>query len=120
MDTPTPENFLTIESRDDAVVARFSCPLILGGQIAEDVTKRMTSLIAELGARPLLMDLANVRSLNSLMLGKLVQINNAAKAAGTRLLLFNVATNVRKILEVTRLDMLLSLHEDEQTALKSK
>jgi anti-anti-sigma factor len=111
MDLPTADRFLAIELRDDAVVASFTTPLILGGQIADIVTERLTLLLSEAAPRPLTLDFANVRGLNSLMLGKLVQLNNAAKRAGTRLIIVNAAANVRKILEVTRLDTLLCVVE---------
>src|SRR5262245_54214143 len=118
MELPTPEGFLNIESRDDVVIARFSTQVILGGQIAEAVSERLASLLRESDRRRVVVDFANVRSLTSLMLGKLVHLNNVAGSLKTKLVLYNIAPNVRKTLEVTRLDQLLSIKEDEASALE--
>ena len=120
MEMPKSDSFLQVEMRDEAAVARFTCPVILGGQIADTFGEKLNAILPELGQRHLMVDFANVRSVTSLMLGKLVQLNNAASAMGTRLVLFNISPSVRKIVEVTRLDMLLTLHEDEASALASR
>ena len=91
MESQTPDALLNIEMRQEVAVARFAYPLILGGQIAEAVAEKLTSLLPELGQKRLLVDFANVRSVTSLMLGKLIQLHNAANAIGTRLVLFNAA-----------------------------
>ncbi len=119
MDLQTPESFLNIESRDDAVIARFACQIMLGGQIAVAVSEKLMSLLPELGQRRLLVDFGNVRSLTSLMLGKLVQLNNTAQSVGTRMIIFNMTPNVRKTVEVTRLDLILTILDDEAAAVNA-
>jgi anti-sigma B factor antagonist len=113
-----PDENLVVERRPDAVVARFTREVVLSGQEADAATTRLTALLAEAGRRPLLIDFSNVRSLTSLMLGKLVALNRAAAAAGARLALFSLTSDVRAILEVTRLDQLLGLYGGESEALQ--
>jgi anti-sigma B factor antagonist len=109
---------LAVERRPDAVVARFTREVVLSGPQADAAAERLTALLAEVGRRPLLIDFSNVRSLSSLMLGKLVGLRRVADAARARLGLFNLSPDVREILEVTRLHLLLSLYGDESDALQ--
>jgi anti-sigma B factor antagonist len=110
---------LQVERRGDAVVARFTREVILSGSQAEEAAAVLMALMAELGRRPLLVDFGKVRSLTSLMLGKLIGLNRAAESAGARLAIFNLRPDVRDILEVTRLNLVLSIYNDEPDALLS-
>jgi anti-anti-sigma factor len=110
---------LGVERRVDAVVARFTREVILSGPQAEEAYTVLTGLMAELRRRPLLVDFGNVRSLTSLMLGKLIGLNRAAASAGARLALFNLRPDVRGILEVSRLNLILALYNDEPDALQT-
>jgi anti-sigma B factor antagonist len=108
---------LELETREDAVIARFTRPVSLCGQVAEAAAEQLKSLLTETGRRRLLIDFGNIESLTSFMLGKFVALNRAAESAGKRMALFNVTPYVRQILEVSRLILLLSLFEDESAAL---
>jgi anti-sigma B factor antagonist len=113
-----PDGGLGIEWRGNAVVARFTHEVVLSGKEAEAAAERLKALLAEVDQRPLLIDFSKVRSLSSLMLGKLVELGRAADAARARLGLFNLSPDVREILEVTRLNLLLCLYSDESDALQ--
>ncbi len=116
MNSQQPEADLAIERRDGAVVARFTREVVLTGHQAEAIAGRLTALLTEPGTR-LLLDFGNVRSLSSLMLGKLIVLNRTAEAVGGRLALFDLRPDVREILALTRLNLLLHLYGDEQEAL---
>jgi anti-anti-sigma factor len=118
MDLQPPEGCLKVEPRDEGVVARFTAPVVLSGQVAEAASAQLTSLVPELGPRRLLVDFENVRSLTSLMLGELVRLHRVVDAAGGRLALFNLSPSLRGILEVTRLNRILSLYDNESDALR--
>jgi anti-sigma B factor antagonist len=118
MDLQPPDCCLEVEPRGDVLVARFTRPVVLSGRAAEAAAERLASLLPELGRRRLLVDFGNVRSLTSLMLGKLVRLNREAEVAGGRLALFNLSPDVREIIEVTRLNLILSLYDDESGALR--
>ena len=68
---------------------------------------------------PLLVDFGNVQSLSSSMLGKLIELNRAAKSAGARMSLFNLRPDVREIMEVTKLNRILRLYRDESDAVET-
>jgi anti-sigma B factor antagonist len=109
---------LEVERRGDVVVARFPGEVILSGSDAEAAAERLTALLAEAGLQRLAVDFGNVRSLSSLMLGKLVGLNRAAVLVGVRLALFNLRPDVRELLELTRLNLLVGLYGDEAAALR--
>jgi anti-anti-sigma factor len=118
MELQQPDSGLTVELRGKVAVARFTREVVLSGRAAEAATERLTALLAEPGRRQLLVDFGNVRSLSSLMLGKLVRLSRTAETAGVQLALFNVQPVVREILEVTGLHRIVSLYGSESEALQ--
>lgn len=100
-------------------VALFGNEVILSGPDAEAVGGRLAALLAEPGRQRLLLDFANVRSLSSIMLGKLISLNRAATSAGGRLALCNLRPDIAEILEVTRLTQILLVYRDKEEALQS-
>jgi anti-sigma B factor antagonist len=119
MEQQDPNRSLAIETVGDVTVARFSREVVLSGRQAEAVAAQLTALLAEPGRSRLLLDFANVWSLSSLMLGKLVMLSRAAESAGGRLALCNLRPDVGEIFELTRLTQILSVYPGEQEALKS-
>jgi anti-anti-sigma factor len=108
---------LEVESRQGADVARFAREVVLSGSPAEAAGEQLMALVSQPGRR-LLVDFGNVKSLSSLMLGKLLRLNRAAQEGGGRLALFNLRPDVREILEVTGLNRILALYASEQEALQ--
>ena len=109
---------LETETREDAIIARFPRPVSLCAEVAEAVAAGLASLLSEPGRRRLLVDFGNVQSLTSFMLGQLVKLNRTAEANGRRLALFNLPPYIRQIVEVARLNLILSLYDDESAALR--
>ena len=118
MELQPPDICLEVEPRSDVIVARFTREVVLSGQVAESAAERLQSLLPDLGHRRLLVDFGNVASLTSLMLVKLIRLNQATEAAGGRLALFNVPPIIRDIFDVTRLNLILLLYDDESAALR--
>jgi anti-anti-sigma factor len=118
MEPQQPDRILAADRRVDETVARFTREVVLSGRHAEAAGTELQALLAESGARPLLVDFGNVRGLTSIMLGKLIALNRAAESNGGRLGLFNLAPDVRAILDVTRLNLILRLYDDETDALQ--
>lgn len=108
---------LEAEMRKDAIIARFARQVSLCGQVAEDAAERLKSLLTETSRKRLLVDFGNVESLTSFMLGQLVMLNRTAVAGGKQLALFNLSPYVRQTIEVARLNLLLSIYDDEAAAL---
>src|SRR5947207_979164 len=119
MEPQQTDGYLEVERRGDTVIARFLREVVLGGVEAEVAAEQLTALLAEPGQRRLLIDFGNVRSLSSLMLSNLIVLHRAAGSAGMRLALFNLRPDVRGIMEITRLNLVPSLYDDEAAALQS-
>lgn len=109
---------LEVETREDALIARFTRQVSLCAEVAEAASERLASLLSKPGRQRLLVDFENVQSLTSFMLGQLVKLHRTAEAAGRRFALFNLSHYVRQTLEVARLDTLLTLYDDESAALR--
>ena len=119
MEQRVPNSDLNIELVGGVAVARFAPELILSGAQAEAVGAELDARLAEPGGQRMLLDFANVRSLSSLMLAKLVALNRAAASAGGRLALCNLRPEIHEILEVTRLTQILFIYRAEPEALQS-
>lgn len=117
MDELTADSIMNMETRDNMTIARFSSHIILGGKIAEAIAEKLIAFLRETEQSILLLDCANVRSVTSLMLGKLIHLNNVADTRGKKFLLCNVSASVLKIMEVTKLDRLLTICPSEIDAL---
>ncbi|HZV03796.1 MAG TPA: STAS domain-containing protein [Gemmataceae bacterium] len=118
MNLQSSDDFLEVQTREDAVIARFTRQMSLAGEVVEEVAERFISLLADSGQQRLLVDFGNVDSLSSFMLGQLVKLNRTAEAAGKKFGLFNLRTHIREILDVSRLNLILSLYQDEADALR--
>lgn len=68
----------------------------------------------------IILDLSRVAFLPSMSLGSLVQLSQACKANGRRLVLAGLQPFVRDLLAVTRLNRLFEIHDDVSTLLAGK
>jgi anti-sigma B factor antagonist len=62
-----------------------------------------------LGGCHLMLDFTHVERINSVELGTLITLHKSLKAAGGRLTLFNLSTQVFEVFAVTRLDTFLCI-----------
>jgi anti-sigma B factor antagonist len=118
MNLQSSDEFLEVQTREDATIARFTRQMSLCGELAEAVSERCVSLLSDSGRQRLLVDFGNVDSLSSFMLGQLVRLNRTAQAAGRKFALFNLKLHIREIFDVSRLNLVLSLYDDEAAALR--
>src|SRR6266446_6377840 len=79
------QNSLEVTTVGAVTVARFNRELVLSGVLAEAVGERLMDLLAVPAGGRVLLDFANVKSLSSLILGKLILLNRAAEKAAGRL-----------------------------------
>jgi len=63
--------------------------------------------------RHLLLDFTNVKYLNSVELGTLINLHKQVEATGGRLTLFNLSTFVSELFTVTRLDTVLGICRED-------
>jgi anti-anti-sigma factor len=109
---------MEIEHVGNVTIVRF-LDLILSGITAEAVSDDLFRLVDGDGRSRLILNFAKVRSLTSLMLGKLITLNKKVQAAGGRLAVCALSPDLQEIFEVTRLSEYLDIYADEQEALQS-
>ncbi|TET37317.1 MAG: anti-sigma factor antagonist [Planctomycetota bacterium] len=68
-------------------------------------------------AKLVALDCANLAYINSLGLGAIITVHNFAREIGSRLVFFNMSERVQKFFETTRMNLLLTLADDETEAL---
>jgi anti-sigma B factor antagonist len=114
-----PLDCLELTDVGGATVARFTREVVLSGRLAETFGDRLGAALAGQERPRLVVDFANVQSLTTMGLTKLVTLNRAAEAAGGRLALCNLRPVVRKVMEVTRLTLILRIYPGEREARES-
>jgi anti-sigma B factor antagonist len=85
----------------------------------ESTFKRTVIRLLEEGRVNLLVDLRGVGFLDSSGLGALVRALTSAQKEGGQTKLLHAGPQIRKLLEMTKLDSVFELHEDQETAVSS-
>jgi anti-sigma B factor antagonist len=104
---------LSVEDVGGCLVGRLTGAADLSGAASLDGALRS---IVELGERHLVVDLSKATFLDSAALAALVSAHHRARVLGGSVRLAGATGPVRKILEVTGLDMILQHHADVATA----
>lgn len=110
---------MDLETRDDGEVTIITVAgdLVIGD--AETNFKKTVTRLLEEGRVNLLIDLSGVGFLDSSGLGALVRaLTNSQKEGGSAKLL-KAGPQIRKLLQMTKLDSVFEIHEDMETALSS-
>ena len=97
-------NLEIVERSDERVAARLNGDLDIVN--AEDVKRDLTEVL-EAGPKSLVLDLGEVRFVDSSGLGTLVAIHRYADTAGSTFTLRRVPPQVQRLFEITRLHDLL-------------
>ncbi len=109
---------LEVEDIGDVTVVNFIDRKILDEQIIQAIGEQLFSLVDELGRRKLLLNFGNVEYMSSAALGKLITLNKKVQASGGRLILCNIDPQIREVFEITKLDKLFDIRNEEQEALQ--
>src|SRR5437773_1911600 len=119
MSAPSRRRRLEVEDIGDATVVHFTDRKILDEQNIQIIGEQLFSLVDELGRRKLLLNFGNVEYLSSAALRKLVTLNKKLQQAGGRLILCNIDPQIREVFEITKLNKLFTIHDEEQAALQA-
>src|SRR5438067_10734462 len=109
---------LEVEDIGDVTVVNFIDKKILDEQNIQLIGEQLFRLVDELGRRKLLLNFGNVEYMSSAALGKLITLNKKVQAAGGRLILCNIDPQIREVFEITKLDKLFDIRNEEQEALQ--
>jgi anti-sigma B factor antagonist len=79
----------------------------------------MLDTLHQSGCTNFILDLVNVRLIDSCCLGTMVQTANRLAAEGGKIALVNPAHSVEQLFRLTRLDRVFTIHKDVMTALQA-
>jgi anti-sigma B factor antagonist len=110
---------MELETRDDGGVTIIAVrgDLVIGD--AETSFKKTVTRLIEEGRVNLLVDLSSVGFLDSSGLGALVRALTNTQKEGGQTKLLNAGPQIRKLLQMTKLDSVFELHEDMEAAVTS-
>ena len=114
----TPWSRITERVVDDVVILDMSAGWISPSDTPTSLLSAIQQLIEE-GRAKILIDLSEVRSVDSDGLGEIVHGFNDVRQAGGRLALCGVAVHLRGLLVTTKLDEYIPVFDSEQEAVKS-
>src|SRR5205085_147991 len=108
-----PYRWFHAEAVGPVTVVRFPHPGVLTGEAVDVIADQLFQLVDEGGCRQMLLSLANVETLDSAMLGKILILSQRLLALGGRLKLCRVPPPIVEILVTARLPDILGIYEDE-------
>jgi len=110
---------MELKSREDGdiTILTVSGDLVIGEP--ETTFKKTVTQLLEEGRVNLLVDLSNVGFLDSSGLGALVRALTQSQKEGGQTKLLNAGPQVRKLLQMTKLDSVFELHSDLEAAVSS-
>ena len=110
---------MELETSDDGAVTIITVrgDLVIGD--AETTFKKTVTRLIEEGRVNLLVDLSSVGFLDSSGLGALVRALTNTQKEGGQTKLLNAGPQIRKLLQMTKLDSVFEIHEDMEAAVTS-
>ena len=110
---------MKLDTRDDGAVTIVTVTgdLVIGD--AETTFKKTVTRLLEEGRVHLLVDLTGVGFLDSSGLGALVRALTNSQKEGGQTKLFGANDQIRKLLQMTKLDSVFELHDDLEVAVSS-
>jgi anti-anti-sigma factor len=110
---------LEAEHIGNVTVVTFTDSELLDEDTIETVGKQLYGLVDKLDTRHLVLNLAAVRRLSTMMLGKLVALNKRVRTSGGRLVLCRIDPDLHKIFGILNLPPPLPIYCREQEALQT-
>lgn len=105
MNTPLCDPLVQVQCYGSAVTVRVCCPYLTEAE-APGLDRELAAVLRGRERPVVTLDLAAVRFLGSMAVGRFVTLNRSIRAARGRLILVNVAPHLRRVFAVCRLDRL--------------
>jgi anti-anti-sigma factor len=112
-------HWLQREDLGNVTVVRINVPRLDDDDTTRAVFETIYTLVDTVGRNKLVVNLANVKAMLSLGMGKLVMLNRKAQAAGGRLALCHLTPVVAESVNAVHLDRLLTLYDTEAEAVQA-
>ena len=114
-----PYRWFRVEEVEGVTVVRFTHRGILAGEEVEGVAEQLHRLVDEEDRCRLLLNLQNVESIASAMLGRFLILHHKVLAAGGALKFCNLAPPIREIFATAQLTQLFGIYDSEGDALRT-
>lgn len=98
-----------------AVILELQGPLRMGPRLNDFVAQAQAAL--EENPRAIILDLTQVGNIDTAAIGEMIQLNSKAAARRSRLFLAGLSPRLRRLLEIMRLDAVLTCCDDCRGAL---
>ncbi len=119
MSTQPGHHWLDREDLDGVTIVRYRMRRLFGEENCREVFALLYGLVDEVGRSRLVLNLAQVESLDSSAIGKLVLLNHKAQAAGGRLALCCLGPAVYQTLATMHLTGTFAVYPEEREAVQS-
>jgi anti-anti-sigma factor len=119
MSLPSYYCWLEVEPVGDVTVVRFTTRTILGDDAIGAIGEQLLALAETSGCRQFVLNLANVESLSTGMVGRLVAVLRHVEAVQGRLVLCGLGPFLMEIFKILNLLPLAPIYRDEEEAVRS-
>ena len=103
------EPAITVGYGTDVTIATLNDLTIVEEQQIRDLEAELVSVVQNNGEKQLILDFANVQFMSSAFLGLLVKVHKRVIEAGGTLQLYNLAPNLHKVFEITKLTKIFDI-----------
>ncbi len=109
---------LDIEEVNGVTIARFTDKKILDESNIQIIGNQLFNLVDEDHRQKIILDFTNVEYLSSAALGKLITMDKKVKAAGGKLRLCSIRSDIKEVFKITRLDKLFQILDNRDKAVE--
>lgn len=107
------------EEIGDVTVVRFVDRRILDEQNIQSIGEQLFSLVDDEKRNKILLDFGTVEYLSSAALGKLLNLNKKVERVRGQLRLCRIKPEILEVFQITRLDKVFNIFDDQGVALES-
>jgi anti-anti-sigma factor len=111
--------WLQMEQVADVTVVRFTQPNILEEGKIHQIGKQLADLVETTDCRKFLLNFANIHSMSSNFVGKLVGMDRAVREAGGRLALSSMRPDIHEVFKILKLARHFTVYDTEEEALRN-
>lgn len=114
---PTHCSRLNVEQRDDITIVTFNDRKILDKHCIQEIGSELFALVKESGRTKILINFSTTEYLSTAIFGKFITLNKMVHQAGGKLVFCSIDPKVYEAFEISRLNKLFEIRNDEQSAI---
>ena len=108
-----PDTLVRFQASDQVTVGTIDGTKVLDSMNVTDFGDHVLEYVKDKPGLHLLLDFENITYMSSAGLTELLRINHALTASKGTIRLCNLSCDIRKVFQITNLDRLFAIHEDE-------